>query len=231
MIYFDPMYLLFIAPGLLLALWATFRMKSAFARYSAVGTRNGYTGAQAAQILLSRAGIDDVRVVPTDGYLSDHYNPATKTLALSEPVYQSRSVAALGVATHEAGHALQHAANYSPLWIRSALVPLAGIGSSVGYIVMAVGLFLSPYLVLAGALLFSLVLLFQIVTLPVEYDASARAKQLVVEAGIIDPEEREGVDRVLNAAALTYVAAVVSTALVLLYYLFRSGLLGGRSND
>src|SRR5439155_20698376 len=154
MIYFDPMYLLFIAPGLLLALWATFRMKSAFARYSAVGTRNGYTGAQAAQILLSRAGIDDVRVVPTDGYLSDHYNPATKTLALSEPVYHSRSVAAVGVATHEAGHALQHAANYSPLWIRSALVPLAGIGSSVGYIVMAVGLFLSPYMVLAGALLF-----------------------------------------------------------------------------
>jgi uncharacterized protein len=231
MIYFDPMYLLFIAPGLLLALWATFRMKSAFARYSAVGTRNGYTGAHAAQILLSRAGIDDVRVVPTGGYLSDHYNPATKTLALSEPVYQSRSVAAVGVATHEAGHALQHAANYSPLWIRSALVPLAGIGSSVGYIVMAVGLFLSPYLVLAGALLFSLVLLFQIVTLPVEYDASARAKQLVVEAGIIDPDEREGVDKVLNAAALTYVAAVVSTALVLLYYLVRSGLLGGRSND
>jgi len=108
---------------------------------------------------------------------------------------------------------------------------LASIGSSVGYIVMAVGLFLSPYMVLAGALLFSLVLLFQIVTLPVEYDASARAKQLVVEAGIIDPDEREGVDKVLNAAALTYVAAVVSTALVLLYYLVRSGLLGGRSND
>jgi Zn-dependent membrane protease YugP len=228
--FFDPIYLLFIAPGLLLGLWASWRVRSAFGRYSEVPSQKGYSGAEAAQILLDQAGIHDVQVVPTDGFLSDHYNPVTKTLALSESVYRSRSIAAIGVATHEAGHALQHATNYAPLWIRSALVPTAGIGSSVGYIVMAIGLFLSPWVVLAGAVLFSAVLLFQLVTLPVEFDASARAKRLAVDAGIIYPNEREGVDKVLNAAALTYVAAVVSTALVLLYYLFRSGLFGGHDD-
>lgn len=225
---FDPVYLLFIAPGMLLALWASYRVRSSFNKYSQVGTSSGYTGAEAARALLDRAGIHDVRVVPTEGYLSDHYNPASKELALSPDVYGGRSVAAVGVAAHEAGHALQHAENYAPLWIRSALVPMAGIGSNVGYFVMVIGLFLSPWVVLAGVLLFSAVLLFQVVTLPVEFDATARAKNLVVEAGIIHPAEREGMDKVLNAAGLTYVAAVVSTLLVILYYVIRSGLLGSR---
>ena len=189
---------------------------------------SGYSGAQAAQLLLDRAGLPDVSVTRTHGFLSDHYNPVTKTLALSENVYDSRSIAAIGVATHEAGHAIQHAQRYAPLWLRSTLVPTASIGSSVGYIVMVLGLFMaSSNMVLVGAVLFSMVLLFQIVTLPVEFDATRRAKQLVVAQGIVSPHEREGVDKVLNAAALTYVAAAVSTLLTLLYFLLHAGFLGG----
>lgn len=226
---FDPAYFLFIAPGLALSLWASFRVKSTFNRYSQVMSRSGYTGAEAAQALLNGANITDVRIVRSHGMLSDHYNPVNKTLALSEPVYDSRSIAAIGVATHEAGHAIQHARHYAPLWVRSALVPTANIGSSLGYMVMLGGLFLaSTNLVLVGAVLFSAVVLFQIVTLPVEFNASARAKTLVVQQGIVTADERQGIDRVLNAAALTYVAAAVSSLLTLLYFLMRSGLIGGR---
>jgi uncharacterized protein len=230
--FFDPMYLLFIAPGLLLSLWASFRVKSAFNKYSAVRSMRGLTGAQAAAELLRGAGISDVKIVRHQGVLSDHYNPMSKTLALSEPVYDSDSIAAVGVATHEAGHAIQHAHNYGPLWLRSLLVPTANIGSSLGYIVMTAGLFFaSTNIVLFGAILFSAVLLFQIVTLPVEFNASNRAKALVLDYGIVTAQEREGMDRVLNAAALTYVAAAVSTLLTLLYFLLRSGLLGGRRSE
>jgi len=227
-LFFDPIYLLFILPGLALSLWASARTKSAFKKYSQVRTMRGLTGAQAAQELLRGAGITDVSIVQSRGMLSDHYNPVTKTLALSDGVYASNSVAAVGVAAHEAGHALQHACHYSPLWVRSALVPTAKIGSSIGYIVMALGLYFSQEMVAVGAVLFAGVLLFQIVTLPVEFNASSRAKALIVQQGIISVQEREGVDKVLNAAALTYVAAAVSTLLTLLYFLWRSGLLGGR---
>lgn len=227
--FFDPMYLLFILPGLALSMWASFRTKSAFEKYSRVPSARGLTGAQAAKILLERAGLYDVSITRSHGFLSDHYNPLNKSLNLSEAVYESSSVAAIGVATHEAGHAIQHAQKYAPLWLRSTLVPTANIGSSIGYLVMIGGLFLGmTNLVLIGAVLFSMVLLFQIVTLPVEFDASNRAKQLVLEYGIVSPSERQGVDRVLNAAALTYVAAAVSTLLTLLYFLMRAGLLGGR---
>jgi len=226
---FDPMYFLFIAPGFALSLWASWRVKSNFKKYSKVRSSRGITGAEAAAELLRTASIDDVKIVRTAGKLSDHYNPINKTLALSESVYDSSSIAAIGVATHEAGHAIQHAKHYGPLWVRSMLVPTANIGSSIGYFVMLIGLFMaSTNMVLVGAVLFSMVLLFQIVTLPVEFDATRRAKALVVEHGIILPQEREGVDRVLNAAALTYVAAAVSTLLTLVYFLLRSGLLGGR---
>ena len=226
---FDPMYFLFIAPGFALSLWASWRVKSNFKKYSKVQSSRGITGAEAAAELLRTASIDDVKIVRTAGKLSDHYNPINKTLALSESVYDSSSIAAIGVATHEAGHAIQHAKHYGPLWVRSMLVPTANIGSSIGYFVMLIGLFMaSTNMVLVGAVLFSMVLLFQIVTLPVEFDATRRAKALVIEHGIILPQEREGVDRVLNAAALTYVAAAVSTLLTLLYFLLRSGLLGGR---
>jgi Zn-dependent membrane protease YugP len=233
---FDPIYLLFILPALALSLWASFRVKSAFKKYSRVRAMSGLTGAQAARAMLDRAGLTEVTVTRSRGMLSDHYNPLNKTLALSEGVHDSASVAAIGVACHEAGHALQHAHGYKPLYLRSALVPTANIGSSLGYIVMMVGIFLmymagtqvGQTVVLFGAFLFSAVLVFQVVTLPVEFDASNRAKRLAVEYGIVAAQEREGMDKVLNAAALTYVAAVVSTLMTLLYFLFRAGLLGGR---
>jgi len=229
MFLFDINYLLMVlVPGLLISGGASLLVRSAFNRYSKVGSQKGYTGAEAAKVMLDHADIHDVRIVPSHGFLSDHYNPTSRELALSNQVYSSRSVAAIGVACHEAGHAIQHAKHYLPLGIRSALVPMAGIGSSIGYMVMVVGLFLGPTIVMIGAFLFAGVLLFQLVTLPVEFDATARAKRLVVEAGIVYPEERVGIDRVLNAAALTYVAAVITTLLTLLYFLMRSGLLGGR---
>jgi Zn-dependent membrane protease YugP len=234
--HFDPLYFVFILPGLALALVASFMTKSAFSKYSKVRTATGLTGAQAAKRLLDGAGIHDVEIVATPGRLTDHYDPSKKVLALSEEVYGVPSIAAVGVACHEAGHAIQHQHHYGPLALRSALVPTAGIGSNLGYIMMSIGLFMTfmsrgqsgQMVVLAGALLFSAVLLFQIVTLPVEFNASARAKELAIAQGIVLPQERQGMDRVLNAAALTYVAAVVSTLFTLLYYLFRSGLLGGR---
>ncbi|MBI4459541.1 MAG: zinc metallopeptidase [Acidobacteria bacterium] len=226
---FDPVYLLFIAPGLLLSLWASMRVKSAFNKYSKVRSARGLSGAEAAAEMLRFAGVGNVKIVRSHGMLTDHYNPTNKTLALSEQVYDSTSIAAVGVATHEAGHAIQHANNYAPLWIRSALVPTANIGSTLGYMVMLFGLILaSANTVLFGAILFSAVLLFQVVTLPVEFNASNRAKLLVVENGIVTAQERQGIDKVLNAAAMTYVAAAVSTLLTLLYFLMRSGLLGGR---
>ncbi len=230
------MYMLMVVlPGMVISGAASWWVKSAFKKYSNVASRRGITGAQAAQMLLDRAGISDVQVVATNGYLSDHYNPRTKQLALSEPVYNSSSVAALGVATHEAGHAIQHATSYGPLGIRSMLVPTVGIGNKIGMYAMMIGAgmaaaenTLGTIIFGVGVAAFSCVLLFQLVTLPVEFNASARARALVVEAGIIDVDERKGVDRVLTAAAMTYVAAAVSTALTLLYFLMRSGLLGGR---
>ena len=192
---------------------------------------NGYTGAQAARKLLDRAGLHHVDVVQTGGFLSDHYNPMSKQLALSQNVFHGSSVASIGIAAHEAGHAIQDAENYGPLRMRSSLVPLCTVGNTLGYIVMVLGLVMlyasggvgiGKYVVYAGCGLFSLVLLFQLVTLPVEFDATRRAKEIVVDAGIIYREERVGMDKVLNAAAMTYVAAMVSTLLTLAYYILRA---------
>lgn len=234
--FFDPTYLILMLPALALSLWASFRTKSTFKKYSKQRAMTGLTGAEAAKRLLDQAGITDVKIAPTRGYLSDHYNPTNKTLALSEAVYGSNSIAAIGVACHEAGHAIQHATNYAPLGLRSMLVPTANIGSKLGYWVMFAGLILMGMagssigvtIVAVGALLFSAVLVFQIVTLPVEFDASNRAKALAVQYGIVAESERVGMDKVLNAAALTYVAAMISTLMTLLYFLIRSGILGGR---
>ncbi|HUG44826.1 MAG TPA: zinc metallopeptidase [Acidobacteriota bacterium] len=221
--YLDPLYLIMLMPALLLSLWASWRVKSNFKKYSQVRSARGITGAQAAEELLRSAGIHDVNVVLAQGFLSDHYNPVNKTLALSDGVYNSASVAAVGIAAHEAGHAIQHKEKYFPLWLRSTLVPTASIGSSLGYMVMFIGLILQASgIILLGALLFSAVLVFQLVTLPVEFNASSRAKALLLHHGIISPREREGIDKVLNAAALTYVAAVVSTLMTLLYFLMRA---------
>jgi hypothetical protein len=226
--YFDPMYFLFILPAFLFSLWASWRTRANFKTYSKVAVSSGMSGAEAARRILDGAGIHDVSIGRSRGLLSDHYNPVKKALALSDGVFDSRSLAAVGIAAHEAGHAIQHAKGYAPLKLRSLLVPTASIGSNLGYIVMLMGLiFASQNMVLTGAVLFSAVLLFQIVTLPVEFDASNRAKALVVEKGIVGVAERRGMDKVLNAAAMTYVAAVASSLATLLYFLVRAGLLGG----
>ena len=226
MLFFDPVYLLFMIPGLILSLWASARTKSAFNKFGKVRAR--MTGAQAARQMLDQAGLYDVKIAVSSGFLSDHYNPATRSLGLSPDVHDRASIAAVGVACHEAGHAIQHAKAYAPLHLRSALVPTASLGSNFGFFAIMIGTFMAiSGLVYIGIALFSATVLFQLVTLPVEFDASNRAKQLVVDYGIVSPYEREGMDKVLNAAAWTYVAAAVSSILTLLYFLMRAGLLGG----
>ena len=227
--FFDPLYLLFMLPGLLLAGLASMFTKLTFSKYSEVGSASGMTGAQAAQRLLETAGIYNVTIEHVDGMLTDHYDPSCRTLRLSEEVYGSDSLAAIGVACHEAGHAIQHATNYGPLGLRSALVPVANIGSQGSYFILLLGfIFQSQVLIIAGIALFSMAVLFTLVTLPVEYNASSRAKQLMVSAGIVSRSEASAAGSVLNAAFMTYVASAVSALLTLLYYLIRSGLLGGR---
>jgi Zn-dependent membrane protease YugP len=227
--------LMVLLPSMALSGGAAWLVKSRFNKYSKVPSQKGYTGQQAAQKLLDAAGISDVRIVRVDGSLTDHYNPTNKTLALSTPVFDQTSIAAIGVATHEAGHAIQHATSYAALGWRSMLVPTANIGSKFGRYGMMIGLafmgggsVFGQWVFVAGAALFSLLCLFQFITLPVEFNASNRAKRLVVEAGIVSPMEREGIDKVLNAAAMTYVASFVSSMLTLLYFLYRAGFLGGR---
>ncbi len=234
--FMDPWYLLLVMlPGMVLSSGAAWLVKKRFNQYSSVPTSRGFTGQQAAQKLLDTAGITDVRVVRVDGTLTDHYNPTNKTLALSSQVFDKSSVAAIGVATHEAGHAIQHATGYFPLKWRSMIVPAANIGTKFGTTAMMVGLALiavagvfGQVVFLIGAGLYTLLLLFQLVTLPVEFNASNRAKQLVVEAGIVTPQERVGIDKVLTAAAMTYVAAFVTAFLTLIYFLHRAGFFNNR---
>lgn len=220
--FFDPVYFLFALPGLLLALWASGKTKFTFERYSRTASRSGMTGAQAAARLLSSAGVSGVRIEPVDGFLSDHYDPSSRTLRLSESVYNSSSLSAIGVACHEAGHAIQHATNYGPLGLRSSLVPVINLTSPASYILILAGALLSaPGLIKIGILCFAVAVLFALVTLPVEYNASARAKALMVQCGIVSPSEAESAGDVLNAAFLTYVASAVSSLLTLLYYVWR----------
>ena len=213
--YVDPTYVLLII-GMVLALAASGKMKSTFARYQQVRSHSGLTGAQTAQRILNAAGIYDVTIVPISGSLTDHYDPRTKRLALSQDVYGRTSVAAVCVAAHECGHAIQHNINYAPLNIRSAIVPVANIGSSL------------PALTTAGIVLFSLAVLFQLVTLPVEFNASSRALKMLESTGILSREENKGAKKVLTAAALTYVAALASSILQLLRLIILSG---GRRRD
>ncbi len=228
MLFFDPLYLLFAAPGLILAGWASWKTHSTFNKYSRVRSRNGICGAEAAARLLQSAGIHDVNITQVDGFLSDHYDPARKTLRLSPRVYRSDSLSAIGVACHEAGHAIQDARHYAPLSFRSALVPATYFSNSVSYIFLIIGfIFMAPKLILVGAIVFSVAVLFSLVTLPVEWNASARAKELMVSAGIVQPEESRQAGQVLNAAFMTYVASAVNALLMLLYFLLRAGVLGG----
>jgi Zn-dependent membrane protease YugP len=227
---FDPVYFLFLAPGILLALWAQYRVRSAYNQASRIPCQEGYSGAQAAAALLDRAGVHGVRIEPVQGFLSDHYVPGQHVLRLSPDVYGGRSLAAVGIAAHEAGHALQDAGRYPLLVLRNGLVPLASIGSNLSWLIILVGFVIGWMgLVGVGMALFSLVVLFQLVNLPVEFDASRRARIALVDGGLVSAEEDAQIARVLNAAALTYLAATLSSILTLLYFLFRSGLLGGNS--
>jgi hypothetical protein len=218
-----------LLPALALAGIASLITKTTFSRYSRISASSGLTGAEAASRLLERKGVNDVRVERINGFLSDHYDPRSRTLRLSPNVYDSDSLSAIGVACHEAGHALQHASHYAPLSLRSALVPVTQIGTIAPYIIIPLGLILgSLSLVKLGIALFAIVVLFTLITLPVEWNASARAKEFMVSSGIVSAQERASAGKVLNAAFLTYIAAAVSALLTLLYYLIRSGLLGGR---
>ncbi len=229
---FMPMsYWLFAIPGLILAGLATFYTKSTFAKYERYSASSGLTGAQAAQRMLADQGVHDVQIESVRGFLSDHYDPMSRTLRLSPNVYGSRSLSAIGVACHEAGHALQHASGYAPLSIRTALVPMANIGSNAAYFFLILGmLFHAPGLFQLGALVFLAAVAFSLITLPVEWNASARAKQLMVSSGIVGYQEAKSAGSVLNAAFMTYVAAAVSALLTLAYYLMRAGLLGGNDD-
>jgi uncharacterized protein len=225
---FSPLYFVFALPALLLGLWAQYKVQSAFSKYSRVRSTVGLSGAEIARRMLDMSGLYNVKVEMVQGFLSDHYDPRSHTLRLSPDVYRSNSLAAAGVAAHEAGHALQHQDAYLPMQIRSAIVPTVQIGSWLGPIIFIVGLFISEQLAWIGLILFAATALFAIVTLPVEFNASRRAKAWLTDSGVMYTNEMSGVNAVLDAAALTYVAAAIQAISTVLYYLF---LLTGRSRD
>lgn len=224
----DVYYIVLVVPALVFAMWAQMRVSSAFNRYSQLRTGGGLTGADAARLILDRNGLTDVAVELTEGRLSDHYDPRAGVIRLSREVYYNATVAAVGVAAHECGHAVQHAEGYFPLKVRSAIIPVTQIGSNLAFPLFLLGMLFSyPPLMDAGILLFALVAVFQLVTLPVEYNASSRAVATLSGSGMVSAEEKRGVRKVLSAAALTYVAAL-ATALA---NLLRLILIAGRRNN
>lgn len=234
-VWWDPLYLIAIAPALLLMLWAQARTRSAFAGGMRVPAN--LSGAAAARYILDRAGLNDVGIETSAGFLSDHYDPRTRTVRLSPKVHDTRSAAAVGIAAHETGHAMQHANAYGLLIIRNLAVPAARFGPIAFMILVMLGMFFlwkdpdstsGAWLIRFGILAYCGLLFFQVVNLPVEFDASRRAKRILTEYAIVDEEGAVAVNRVLNAAGWTYVAATLQTLLTLLYYLYRLGLLGGR---
>jgi Zn-dependent membrane protease YugP len=228
------MYFVFMIPGLLLMLWAQSRVKGSYAKFSKVRNAVNMTGAQVARRVLDANGLYDVPVEPTKGELTDHYDPRSRTLFLSQGVFGTPSIAAMGIAAHEAGHAIQHALAYGPLQARTAIVPAVNIGSNLGIFVLIAGIFLqNPVVAWLGVGLFALATLFALITLPVEFDASRRAKEALANLGLTDGglqrgEEGSGVAAVLNSAAWTYVASFAASLLTLLYYVM---LVGGMSRD
>ncbi len=218
--FYDSSYLLFMIPAFLLMMVTQFYVRSAYNRWSKIEARSGISGGEAARRLMQFGSLYGIQIEPVAGNLSDHYDPRTRTLRLSQDVYQGRSVAALAIAAHELGHAMQDKQNYGPLRLRSLLVPAVNIGSYLGWIFIIIGLLLNfTGLAWLGVVIFSGGVVFALATLPVEFDASARAKRLLRDAGIVQTvEEQRGVSTVLNAAALTYVAALVTAVLQLLYY-------------
>lgn len=226
--FFDPRYFLYLSPAILLALWAQFRVRGTYAHAMQMPAR--LSGAAAARYILDRAGLNDVHVQEIPGELTDHYDPADRVLNLSTAVYRTPSLAAVGIAAHEAGHALQHAFGYAPLGLRNAAVPAATWGPGLSIVLLLIGAAMhSQPLIWGGLIIFSGVLFFQVVNLPVEFDASNRAKRILAELDIVDAKGALVVRDVLNAAAWTYVAATLQTLLTLLYYMSR--FLGGSRDD
>lgn len=225
------LYFLFALPALLLGLWAQAKVRGAFQKYSKVRTYANFSGAQVARYVLDNSGLQSVKVEQTGGILSDHYDPRSRTLRLSQDVYNGNSVAAAGIAAHEAGHAIQHSEDYAPLQLRTTLVPTVQIGSWLGPIIFAVGMLLGnagETVAWIGLILFAMTAVFAIITLPVELDASRRAKEWLASSGVIYNNEMEGVHKVLDAAAWTYVAAAIQAISTVLYYAF---ILLGRRRD
>jgi Zn-dependent membrane protease YugP len=233
---FDPLYMFILLVTLVLSGAVSLLVKSRFAAGQKVRITSGLTGADVAKAILMDAGITDVKVLVHQGFLSDHYNPLNKTLNLSKEVYYGQNASAAGVAAHEVGHAIQHAQGYFPLWLRSFIVPAANIGSNLGpwlvilgIILMSAGRALGYSLAVVGVLLFALATFFTLVTVPVEFDASSRAKKALARMDIVaQGREYNTVSGVLLAAGLTYVAAAISSILQLLYWAYRAGLIGGR---
>ncbi len=225
----DRYYILLVIPAMLVALWAQMRVKGTFAQYSRMGVASGLTGAQAARRILDANGLTDVRIEPVSGSLTDHYDPSARVVRLSQDVYARSTIAAVGVAAHETGHAVQHALGYAPLKLRNAIIPITNIGSTVSIPLVLIGFVmgLQP-LVSIGILLFSLMTVFQLVTLPVEFNASSRALATLDQYGLVTPQEHDGVRRVLSAAALTYVAALIVSVANLLRLIL---LFGNRRDD
>lgn len=216
---FDWTYIVLILPCFILSMICQIKVKSNFSKYSNVPNRRGMTGAQAAQYVLNQYGVTGVRIEPTSGSLTDHFDPRTNVIRLSESVYNVASVSAVGVACHEAGHAVQHATGYVPNKIRGAIVPAARIGSNLGWILFLIGLFLPTqysFVLWLGIIFFSLSVLFTVVTLPVEFDASRRALKCIRDTNLLATDEYEGTKKVLQAAAMTYVAAAATALLQLL---------------
>jgi len=215
--FIDQYYLLLVVPTLILSMWAQFKVKSTFAKYSKVISKKRITGQDSAALLLKVNNIRDVQIESVAGALTDHYDPSSKKVRLSQPVFSENSIAAIGVAAHEAGHAIQHANKYGPLVLRSTLVPMANVGSRFGPIVAIAGLFLGhPMLLNVGIVLFAGAVLFYLITLPVEFDASARAIAILRENNVLTQEELSGVRKVLTAAAMTYVASALTAVMSLL---------------
>jgi Zn-dependent membrane protease YugP len=233
MFFFDPTYLIIMAPALILMMLAQWQVKSAYSRWSQVRNYTNINGVEAARHLIAESGLTDIQIEPARGQLSDHYDPRTKTLRLSAGVANSPSVAAVAIAAHEIGHALQDQHGYTPLKLRAALVPAVNIGSTLGWVFIFLGLLLrsalGTQLAWIGVGLFGLGAIFALATIPVEFNASSRARQLLSDSGLIyHAEERQGVNAVLNAAALTYVAALAAALSQLLYYAFLVMGIGGR---
>ena len=230
---FNPMYFIYIGPAILFALWVQMKVKRAYARAGKFQARSGLSGAQTAQRILNAHGISDVAIEPVQSFLGDHYDPRKKVLRLSPDVYHGRTLVSLGIAAHEVGHAIQDSTEYAPLALRNGLVPMASIGSTLSVVLIAAGFLLSMFapafriLAIVGLGLFGIVVLFQLVNLPVEFNASSRARKILLNLQMVTAEEDRVVGEVLSAAALTYVAATLTAIMTLLYYV---SLIYGRRN-